>query len=134
MELCNKIFFRRYVEFTSYFNILHQITDPYNRIKCTISLFDFKVKDVRVGILADILCKIYFCSAQIWFVINVPKQVMKPKGYIAALVMLILIIRSWTDRDLFEEWAHRIKVLHSFYWISILCKRCASILLAKLFT
>ncbi len=27
-------------------------------------------------------------------VINVPKQVMKPKGYIAALVMLILIIRS----------------------------------------
>ena len=34
------------------------------------------------------------CLAQIRFVINVPKQVMKPKGYIATLIMLILIIRS----------------------------------------
>ena len=41
------------------------------------------------------------CLAQIRFVINVPKQVMKPKGYIATLITLILIIRSWTERDLF---------------------------------
>ena len=41
------------------------------------------------------------CLAQIRFVINVPKQVTKPKGYVAALTTLILLIRSWTDRDLF---------------------------------
>ncbi len=41
------------------------------------------------------------CLAQIWFVINAPKQVTKPKGYVAALITLILLIRSWTDRDLF---------------------------------
>ncbi len=41
------------------------------------------------------------CKAQIRFVINVPKQVTKPKGYVATLIMLILIIRSWTEKDLF---------------------------------
>ena len=41
------------------------------------------------------------CLAQIRFVINVPKQVTKPKGYVAALNTLILLIRSWKDRDLF---------------------------------
>jgi hypothetical protein len=34
------------------------------------------------------------CLAQIRFVINVPKQAMKPTGYIATLIPLILIIRS----------------------------------------
>ncbi len=42
-----------------------------------------------------------FCLAQIRFVINVPEQVTKPKGYVATLITLILIIRSWTERDLF---------------------------------
>ena len=36
------------------------------------------------------------CLAQIQFVINVPKLVMKLKGYRAALVVVILIIRSLT--------------------------------------
>jgi hypothetical protein len=44
---------------------------------------------------------IHLCLAQIRFVINVPKQVTKPKGYVATLITLILIIRSWTERDLF---------------------------------
>ena len=43
---------------------------------------------------ADFHCRGYL--AQIWFVINVPKQVTKPKGYVATLITLILIIRSWT--------------------------------------
>jgi hypothetical protein len=34
------------------------------------------------------------CLAQIRFVINVPKQVTKPKGYVATLITLILIISS----------------------------------------
>jgi hypothetical protein len=33
------------------------------------------------------------CLAQIQFVFNLPKQVLKPKGYIAALITLILIIK-----------------------------------------
>ncbi len=37
---------------------------------------------------------INLCLAQIQVVINVPKQVMKPKGYGATLITLILIIRS----------------------------------------
>ena len=37
---------------------------------------------------------IHVCLAQIRFVINVPKQVTKPKGYVATLTTLILIIRS----------------------------------------
>jgi len=72
----------------------------------------------------------YICLAQIWFEINVLKQVMKLKGYIATLIMLILIIRSWTERDLFKECAQHSIVSHSFHWISKLRKRCASILLA----
>ena len=36
----------------------------------------------------------YECLAQIRFVINAPKQVTKPKGYVAALSTLILLIRS----------------------------------------
>ena len=34
------------------------------------------------------------CLAQIRFVINAQKQVTKPKGYVAALSTLILLIRS----------------------------------------
>jgi hypothetical protein len=34
------------------------------------------------------------CLAQIRFVINAPKHVTKPKGYVAALVTLISLIRS----------------------------------------
>jgi hypothetical protein len=41
------------------------------------------------------------CLAQIRFVINIPKQVIKSKDYIATLITLIMIIRSWTERDLF---------------------------------
>jgi hypothetical protein len=56
---------------------------------------------------------------------------MKPKGHIAALVMLILIIRSRTERDLFKSelnipmsriafigYQNYIKDAQAFYWLN----------------
>ncbi len=59
------------------------------------------VKRVYHNIINSVLIYVNLCLAQIQFVINIPKQVMKPKGYIATLITLILIIRSWRERDLF---------------------------------
>ncbi len=64
----------------------------------------------------------------IQFVYNIPKQVMKPTGNIAALVRLILIISNSSNKIVNRkgpilECAQCTKVLHSFYWISELRKR-----------
>ncbi len=67
---------------------------------CQLKAYMIPLKNILKWV-SCLLSLCYICLAQIWFVIIAPKQVMKPKVYIAALVMLILIIRSWTDRDLF---------------------------------
>ncbi len=82
------------------------------------------------------------CLAQIRFVLNVPKQVTKPKGYVAALVTLILLIRSWTDRDetyfksalniplsriAFIGHLNYVKDAQVFYWLNPLHKSLAQL-------
>jgi hypothetical protein len=65
---------------------------------------DSKIKSSFIGpigimsaktlVCAKMQERLNLCLAQIRFVINAPKQVTKPKGYVAALITLILLIRS----------------------------------------
>ncbi len=52
------------------------------------------IEDQRKDKVFKLFYDLNECLAQIRFVINAPKQVTKPKGYVAALVTLILLIRS----------------------------------------